>query len=147
ILISSTNGVAPATFLPPLALALKHGDKEAVGAVARRGHEQGLLGAVGRLTRHIRQRLRPERAPGDDPELRVPGEEGLDLIAVLGREHRAGDVGEPPALLHERRPLLEHRLLFLDPRLEHLRGEPPLGVGTPPPYPRAGAWRIDDDEV
>ena len=42
----------------------------------------------------------------------MPRQEGIDLIAVLGRQHRAGDVSEPPARLDQRRALIEHSRLL-----------------------------------
>ena len=52
--------------------------------------------------------LVPQRGRGlrrrHDRKLRMAGEEGPDLRAVFRRQHRAGDVGDPPARLDQRQP-------------------------------------------
>ena len=77
----------------------------------------------------------------------MPAGKGADLIAVLLRQHRAGDIDDPAARLDQRRGAFEHRLLLLEALVERARTNAPLGVRIAPPGADAGARRIDQDEI
>ena len=71
-----------------------------------------------------------------------------DLVAVLLRQHRAGDVDEPAARLAPgwRRASSTARCSRL--ALGKVGGlQPPLGIGPAPPGARARAGRIDEHQV
>ena len=70
-----------------------------------------------------------------------------DLLAVFRRQHRAGDVGDPPARLDQRGGAIEHLDLVLQPHLERARAHPPFGVGIAPPGAGAGAGRVDQHQI
>ena len=71
----------------------------------------------------------------------------LDLAVVLLRQHRAGDIGDPPARLDQRRGALQHRDLVLQPHFQRAGPHPPFGVGIAPPGAGAGARRVDQHEI
>src|SRR5262245_130898 len=130
------------------ARALHHGDEEAVSALIARRHQERLVRSVGGGDRRLaRKRSLPQLRPRHERELGVAAEKALYLLAVLGRENRAGDIGEAAAGLDQARALFEHGLLLAAPRLAHRRREPPFGIGAPPPDARTRARRIDQDEI
>ena len=131
-----TDAVAAASSVEPL----QHRDEEAVGAVAQGSHQQRLGGAVGR--RHGRASLASARSQSSGQGMSLksgwPREEGIDLVAVLRRQHRAGDIGEPAAGLDQVRALIEHRAAARRSRASSICGrKPPFGVGAPPPDARS----------
>ena len=86
---------------------------------------------------------RPRLAPRQRREVRMVRQEPGDLVAVLLRQHRAGDVDQPAAGLHERRRQRQHRALLVQALGKVGRLQPPLGVRPPAPGAAAGAGRID----
>ena len=71
----------------------------------------------------------------------------LDLLAVLRRQHRAGDVGDPPARLHHGARAIKHFDLVLQPDLQRAGPHPPFGVGIAPPGAGARTGRVDQNEI
>ena len=74
-------------------------------------------------------------------------DESPHLLAVLRRQHRARDVGDPPARLHQRRRAVQHLDLVFQPHLERARPHPPFRIGVAPPGAGAGAGRVDQHEI
>ena len=73
--------------------------------------------------------------------------EGPDLVAVLLRQHRTGDVGDAAARFDEACGAFEHGLLLLEALGERARANAPFGVRIAPPGAGAGARRVDQNEV
>src|SRR5712691_2077666 len=60
----------------------------------------------------------------------MSSDKGSDLLAVFRWQHRAGDIGDPPARLDQRGGAVEHLDLILQPHLERAGADPPFGVRT-----------------
>src|SRR3954453_1844671 len=108
---------------------LQYRDEEPVGAGAEWRHQPALR----RLQRGLRKLfgLVPEHARGllrrYDGELGMAADEGADLLAILLRQDRAGDVGDAAAFLHQRRGALQELALGSNPDLPWARKHAPFG--------------------
>ena len=74
-------------------------------------------------------------------------EEGPDRLVVLLGQHRAGDVGDAPARLHQLGGPGQHLGLILDALGQRAGAHAPFCIGIAPPGAGAGAGRIDQDEI
>src|SRR5690242_6507248 len=120
-------------------LARQHRAEEAVGAVL-----QGRQAAV-RSGRELRRQV--ELGDRRHGEVGMALDERLDLPLVLGRQHRAGGIDQPPARLHQPGGLVEDVALLRHQLGEVLGLERPAAVGIAPPRARPGARRVDQHAV
>ena len=131
-------------------LRRKHGDEEAVGAVARRREQQ--RGDRCRRPRPAARRRRRARHASRHGNVAKPewfARNAGDLVAILLRQHRAGGVDEPAAGF-DQRPAAAQAAACAAPawRWARLAGcSRHLASGRRRQAPRAGAGGIDEDQV
>src|ERR1700682_6358026 len=129
--------------------ALQQRNKETVGFGALRGEQNSFRARSDSRAENL-PALAECRTNLRDGSGRPSGdacEKTSHLRAILGVEHGASDIGDPPAGLREARGLVQERRLFLYPLFERARTHAPLGVRMAAPDAGAGAGRIDEHEV
>src|SRR5579859_69538 len=132
-----------------LCLPAQHRNEKAVGSGSPWRHQPpfgktqcGFRERLGLIPEHRSRLFRR-----GNHKLGMACDEGADLPGVLLRQHRAGDVGDPPSRLDHGPRAVQHLDLILDADFQRTGPHPPFRIGVAPPgaCPRAG--RVDQNEV